>query len=197
MPRIRLLLVTAWLVGLLVACTSSVRPDTAGNAVEPLQLFTPLPEVFTANQPAVEDWHGIREKGVTTVINLRMPEELEGRDERSEVASAGMAYVELPVAGAKGIGMEQADALRAAMLASDGPVLVHCASGNRAGALLALVLVQAGLAEDAALEIGRSGGMTSAEEAVTELLRTAPQRTPQPEDHDALCAIAGTQTCGT
>src|SRR5690606_34268833 len=125
MSRIRSLFVAAWLVGLLAACTSSVRPGNAGSAAEALHLFAPLPEVFTAGQPGSEDWGSIRGKGVTTVINLRMPQELEGRDERSEVVRAGMTYIEVPVAGAKGLGMEQADALGVAILASDGPVLIH------------------------------------------------------------------------
>ncbi len=197
MSRSRLLPVAGWLLGLLAACSSSVRPDAAQQAAEPLRLFAPLPEVFTAGQPSAEDWRGIAGKGVTTVVNLRLPEELEGRDERSEVMRAGMAYVEVPVAGAKGLSMEKAQALRAAILASDGPVLVHCAAGNRAGALLALTLAQAGLADDAALDIGRAGGMAGAEETVQELLRTAPKRAAQQDDREALCAIAGPQTCGS
>lgn len=191
----RFRLMPGLLAAVLLAACASVPPDTAQQAAPPLRLFTPLPEVFTAGQPGAEDWRGIAAKGVTTVINLRLPEELEGRDERSEVANAGMAYVEVPVAGAKGLSMEKAQELRAAILASDGPVLVHCAAGNRAGALLALSLAQAGMTDDAAMEIGRAAGMTAAEETVREVLRTAPTREPESGDREALCAMVGKATC--
>ena len=188
MSRIHLLLIPGVLAVLLAACTPSVRPNAA-----PLQLFTPLPEVFTAGQPGAEDWNTIAGKGVTTVINLRLPEELEGRNERDEVTRVGMAYVEVPIAGAKGLSVEKAEALRAVILASDGPVLVHCATGNRAGALLALALAQAGLTDEAALDIGRAGGMIATEATVVELLRTAPKK----DDRASLCAIAGEAVCGS
>ncbi|RZL90617.1 MAG: hypothetical protein EOP73_29195 [Variovorax sp.] len=64
-----------------------------------------------------------------------------------------------------------ANALRAALQAADGPVLVHCASGNRVGGLLALMQARSGeMTTEQALEFGRSAGMTGTEARVRELL---------------------------
>jgi hypothetical protein len=68
-------------------------------------------------------------------------------------------------------GDANAQALRAALDAADGPVLVHCASGNRAGGLLALMQARSGaMTTEQALEFGRNAGMTSTEARVRHLL---------------------------
>lgn len=124
------------------------------------------PGLYSAAQPLPEHWDGVAAAGVTTVINLRPDAELAGRDERGEVAQAGMRYVQLPMAGAEGITAENADALMQALQQADGPVLVHCASGNRVGALLAIGAARAGLPLEEAIAYGRSAGMGSGAEAV-------------------------------
>lgn len=134
-------------------------------------LLQPLPGLYTAGQPAPADWAAIRALGVRTVVNLRTPAELQGRDEAAEVRAAGLAYVEIPVAGADGINPDNARALHAALAPAHGGVLVHCASGNRAGALLALEQAeQDGLPKGAALALGRKAGMTSTEAKLRQAL---------------------------
>ena len=137
-----------------------------------IPLLQPLPGLYTAGQPAPADWAAIRALGVRTVVNLRTPAELQGRDEAAEVRAAGLAYIEIPVAGADGINPDNARALHAALApAHGGGVLVHCASGNRAGALLALEQAeQDGLPQDAALALGRKAGMTSTEAKLRQAL---------------------------
>jgi len=124
------------------------------------------PALYSAAQPLPEQWDDVAAAGVTTVINLRPDAELAGRDERSEVAQAGMRYVQLPVAGAEGITEANADALMQALQQADGPVLVHCASGNRVGALLAIGAARAGMPVEEAIAYGRSAGLGSGAEAV-------------------------------
>jgi uncharacterized protein (TIGR01244 family) len=129
-------------------------------------LAQPRPGLYVAGQPAADDWRALADAGVRTVINLRTAGELEGRDERAEVEAAGLRYVEIPVAGAGGITAENATALNAALAAggADGQgVLLHCASGNRAGGLLAVALQQQGVPADQALQQGRVAGMRSTE----------------------------------
>ena len=65
--------------------------------------------------------------GVRTVINLRTPAEMAGRDEPAEVQAAGMAYRELPIAG-----MESVTAANAAALAALIPC--PCTKKDAAGA---------------------------------------------------------------
>lgn len=146
-----------------------VDPPPAMTAVG-IVLHAPRPGLYTAGQPASSDWAMIAGRGVTTVINLRTPAELAGRDEAAEVGAAGMRYAEIPVDGAAGIGMEKARALRSLLDRADGPVLVHCASGNRVGALIALGAADAGASTEDAIAQGRAAGMTGAETRVRELL---------------------------
>ena len=147
-------------------------------------LLQPLPGLYTAGQPAPTDWAAIKALGVRTVVNLRTEGEMQGRDEAAEVRAAGMRYVSIPVAGAAGIDAARADALAAVLRDARGPVLVHCASGNRAGGLLALEQARTGaMTAEQALAFGRSAGMTSTEARLRSLL----------EGEDARCRLVAGQ----
>jgi protein tyrosine phosphatase (PTP) superfamily phosphohydrolase (DUF442 family) len=67
----------------------------------------------------------------------------------------------LPIAGADAITYENAAALDAILRATAGPVLLHCATGNRAGALLSLRQHLNGASKKDALALGIEAGMTS------------------------------------
>ncbi|MNN11028.1 hypothetical protein D3C81_1239680 [compost metagenome] len=72
----------------------------------------------------------------------------------------------LPIAGASGITDDNARALQRLLKQDDGKTLLHCASGNRAGALLSLINARLeGASPDVALQLGRDAGMTSLEPA--------------------------------
>ena len=160
------------LLGVVLAAGCANAPMATMPAANEVALMQPLPGLFTAGQPEVTDWVAIRAEGIRTVINLRTPGELKGRDEAAEVRAAGLRYLEIPVAGADSINLANAGALHAALApAHGGGVLVHCASGNRAGALLALEQ-QAfdGVAPERALEFGQAAGLTTLEPVVRERL---------------------------
>ena len=126
---------------------------------------------FAAGQPAATDWQAIRARGIGTVVNLRTDGELKERDEAADVQAAGMRYISIPVAGAEGIDAENAERLHSVLAAADGPVLVHCASGNRVGGLLALMQARSGaMTPEQALDFGRKAGMASTEARVRQLL---------------------------
>lgn len=150
---------------LLLAVALATGCAHAPPAATSVALLQPLPGLYTAGQPAASDWAAIKARGVRTVVNLRAPGELKDRDEAAEVHAAGLRYVEIPVSGAEGINPANARALHAALApAHGGGVLVHCASGNRAGALLALEQREGdGVAAQRALDIGKSGGVTGLE----------------------------------
>src|SRR5690606_31751293 len=121
-------------------------------------------------------WQAAADNGITTVINLRPQAEMDGRDEAVEVAAAGLAYFELPVAGAGDVTIDNARRLEELIAQAPGPVLVHCASGNRVGALLALAEVDArGVGADQALAFGRSAGLGSLESRVGEVIASTPK----------------------
>lgn len=82
-----------------------------------------------------------------------------------------MAYRQFDVSGAKGVTVANAARLQRLIDEAPGPVLVHCASGNRVGALLTLMSVENGVPVEDALELGRQAGMTRLEAPVRELLQ--------------------------
>lgn len=121
-----------------------------------------LPGVITAGQPSEADIARLAESGVRTVIDLRAPNEQRGFDEPAVVASAGMTYRNIPVSP-PAVGPGEFDELRK-LLADENrqPVLIHCGSGNRVGALLIPYLMMDKLhSSDEALQIARKVGLRS------------------------------------
>lgn len=170
-------LVFACALGLLSGCQSQpVAKVASAAAIAGIELREPRLGLYTAGQPAAGDWEAIAARGVSTVVNLRTAAEMQGRDEAAEVRAAGMRYIEIPVAGADGITEANARLLRDALAGSKGPVLVHCASANRAGGLLALAEARYGdAATEQAIALGRKAGMASTEARVRALLETPPE----------------------
>ncbi|MDZ4048126.1 MAG: sulfur transferase domain-containing protein [Pseudoxanthomonas sp.] len=122
----------------------------------------PRPGLHTGGQPSRDDLARLQAEGVRTVIDLRAPQEDRGYDQAAEVRRLGMDYIALPA---------NAAALHALLKERDGEVLLHCASGNRVGALLALAAVQVdGASPEAALTLGRAAGLKSLEPVVMERL---------------------------
>lgn len=172
-----------------VACAQSSPGTVPGSAQQAAPASAaawhePRPGLLTGGQPSAADWAGLKARGVTMVVNLRPDAEMAGRNEAAEVAAAGMAYVGIPVAGADAVDTDNARRLWTLLKSSDTPVFVHCASGNRAGALLALGAAQSGgMAPEAALEFGRKAGLGSLEPVVRERLglpAARPAATPAP-----------------
>jgi len=141
-----------------------------------LPFAQPRPQLYSAGQPSAAQLQQAADAGVTTVIDLRQPDEDRGFDETAAAERLGLRYVRIPMAGAAGLTDANAYALRTALAQSSGPVLVHCASGNRAGALLALVQARDGAPVDQALQLGRDAGMTSLEAPTRALLEQAAAR---------------------
>ena len=159
--------------------TAPAAAPGAPAAVDPAALVRngrmPVEGVLTGGQPTDEQLAALRDAGFKTVINLRQPNEMGTRGEAETVAELGMTYVSLPVAGTSGLTEENAAALAALLEEADRPLLLHCGSGNRVGALLALkAFWLEGASAEEALEIGRDGGLTRLEGAVRELLESAP-----------------------
>lgn len=112
-----------------------------------------------------------RDAGFTTVVDLRAESEERGMDEAAEVSALGMHYISLPVSGADDVSFDNAAALDEILANSDGPVLLHCASGNRVGALYALREKLAGATDEEALAAGKVAGLTRLEGVVKERLQ--------------------------
>jgi protein tyrosine phosphatase (PTP) superfamily phosphohydrolase (DUF442 family) len=81
-----------------------------------------------------------------------------------------MTYVNLPIDGATDVTYANASALDELLANAEGPVLLHCASSNRVGALLALRAKQRGADNASALELGVAGGLGGLEATVEKKL---------------------------
>ena len=129
---------------------------------------SPSDGICTGGHPQPEHLRDAAQRGVRYVINLCPAAENPGYDEAALVQSLGMHYVNIPVAGPPDITEAKARQLAAALTeAGEAPVLVHCASGNRVGALFALKAHYLDGADiDQALAAGRAAGLKTLEPAV-------------------------------
>ena len=123
----------------------------------------PLEGIAAAGQPREEHLRQLAESGYKAVVDLRAPEEPRGYDEAAAAREAGLEYVNLPVAGPPED--ETFDHFRQVMRdPSKRPVLVHCGSANRVGALLIPYLVlDEGQGPQEALNTAVSVGLRSRE----------------------------------
>ena len=149
---------------------SKSRIHVSLDAVVETQSVEPVDGVTSAGQPDAEALQVFADSGYAAVIDLRGPDEKRGYDEPAVVAELGLEYVSLPIVGRDAISFENAKKLDKLLAGYDEPVLVHCGSGNRVGALLALRASLAGAEDAAALELGRSAGLTRLEPIVKERL---------------------------
>jgi len=133
----------------------------------------PVQGMSSAGVPDADALRVFRDNGYVAVIDLRTPGEKSGDEEAMTVASLGMTYESLPIDGKTAITFENARKLAELMSAYNGPVLVHCGSGNRVGALVALQQSAAGAGDDLAVAIGEAAGLTSLEPVVRERLAEA------------------------
>jgi uncharacterized protein (TIGR01244 family) len=136
----------------------------------------PIVGITSAGQPSAEALESLAKEGYTTVIDLRSAQEDRGFDEAATVEGLGMKYVSLPVSGGAGVTYENAAELDRILSETEGPVLLHCASSNRVGALLSLRAMLQGEDKEEALMLGTSAGLSSLKPIVEELLETGPEK---------------------
>jgi uncharacterized protein (TIGR01244 family) len=166
------------IAGLLLVL-GSVRaqaPAVAGGPAIP-NARVALPGVWSGGQPSEAQIAEAAAAGFRTVINLRAPSEPGFEWEQAAVEHAGMSYVQIPVEGAAGLTRPNVERLDAALRSASerGPTLLHCASGNRIGAMLALREAWLlGTTPAKALDVGRAAGLTKLEPQVRELLGLPP-----------------------
>lgn len=131
--------------------------------------------IYLASQPSPEDLQAARRAGIRTVVNLRGRGEIEW-DEGALVVSLGMAYHSVPFQRPDELTDSLLDRLRSLLRdPANRPMLLHCASANRAGAVwLAYRVADGGIAWGAALAEAHLVGLRSQalEQRVEDYLRT-------------------------
>lgn len=132
----------------------------------------PQPNQLVMGQPQPHELVALSRAGVRHVVNARAEGELEAWDEPRLLDELGMEYHHIPIAGADDLDREAIDHFDKVLgEIGDEPVLLHCASGNRIGALFALRAAWIdGEDSETAIEIGRAHGLTRLETVVREKL---------------------------
>ena len=153
-----------------LACNSSGNKEVFAE-FDMINTAAPTKNLMTGGQPSIADLKLLAAGGTKVVVNLRTKGEFNRYDEKSEVEKLGMKYVSIEIAGSDGITLEKAKLLDAALNNLEQPALVHCASSNRVGGLLAYrafkIQNQPALQ---AIAFGKSAGMRSTEKRVRKLL---------------------------
>lgn len=150
-----------------VAPTSPLKVDL--TKVVATGAVSPMDGITAAGQPDKAAFEVFAANGYKAVVDLRTAGEARGLDEKAIVEGLGMEYVSFPI-GSDDISFRKARALDEILGSYDAPVLVHCASSNRVGALLALRASLEGADDEAAIEVGKRGGLTRLEGEVREVL---------------------------
>jgi uncharacterized protein (TIGR01244 family) len=135
--------------------------------------LVPFDNILTGGQPTFEQLKKASKTGFKAVINLRTDGELPAPEQESTwVEGMGMKYFHIPVAGAEGLTLENTKLFAEVLSKTENyPLIVHCKSGGRVGAMFALKAFHIdGKNIEEALLIGESAGLTSLASAVKKVL---------------------------
>lgn len=165
-PRILSILLLAFLLG---ACATS--PDVV-HWPDIDDAHTPQPNRMITGQPTPDQLVAAERAGVRHVVNARDIGEFEAWEEDDLVEALGMRYHRVPIGGTTDLDRQAVKAFdRILARIGDDAALLHCASGNRIGALYAL---RAGWIDgedtETAIEIGKARGLTGLEAPVRKKL---------------------------
>ncbi|KFN49906.1 beta-lactamase hydrolase domain-containing protein [Arenimonas composti] len=164
----------------LFAATATLAAAGCASTPEPARLpaitnaVAPEPGIVSAGRIGAADLDALRAAGIRHVIDLTPDAETPDFDEAAAVRAAGLDYANLPLSGPADLTRENVQAFDALLRAAGRPVLVHCASGNRVGAMAALRAAWVdGRTADEAIGIGRAWGLKGLEGEVRRLLEEA------------------------
>lgn len=136
---------------------------------------SPAPGVLSAGRLAPADIQRVRNAGVRQIIDLTPDAETPDFDEAAAARVAGIAYANLPLSGPSDLTPENVQAFDAMLRDAKRPVLVHCASGNRVGAMAALRAAWVdGLSIEKAITIGKAWGLKGLEGEVRRRIEAGP-----------------------
>jgi len=136
-----------------------VMPDIVKNYLRA------APYIGTGGAVKLDAFPTLKKLGFKTIINLNTDQQ--GAIEEGKAAKkAGLAYVRIPVAAR---GPDAAKVAKFSKYANDPshyPILLHCLSANRAGAMWTLYRFHHGVPAKIAIEEGRTIGLKPGREAI-------------------------------
>jgi uncharacterized protein (TIGR01244 family) len=119
------------------------------------------PDLAAAGRPSAAALDKLGEWGFKTVVNLRTAEEEGVTEEAAAVKAGGLRYVSVPVTPET---FSLADVVQVEKVLADPgatPVLLHCASSNRVGAVWAAIQFRKGRPFEQAEAEGVAAGLSS------------------------------------
>ena len=127
--------------------------------------------VFASGQPTKTHLIALKDAGIMNIINLRPESEIDW-NEAMHVRQLGMKYHSIPISGVYDMTNENAVLLQNKLTELDGQsVLVHCSSGNRLGALIAIdQYMSKQKSVEFAIKQGKLWGLASKEDVVRGVL---------------------------
>lgn len=137
--------------------TEKLEPYSCGT-IERLHTYS---GIFLASQPAAQDLHDAKAGGVKTIVSFRLADEDVGYDEPALAKELGFEYVNLGFKTPESLTDDVIDRARALFRdEAKRPILAHCHSGNRVGAIwLAHRVLDGGLGWAAALDEAKEVGL--------------------------------------
>jgi len=164
------------LLGFVAACAADNGSDSGPSTyVEIASVIEsghvqPVDGITAAGQPDVAALKVFADSGYVAIVDMRGPDEDRGMDdEKGVVEGLGLEYIAFPITS-DDLTFDRARELDELIQSYDEPVLVHCASSNRVGAMLALRHSLNGASDEEALQHGREGGLTRLEPVVMKRL---------------------------
>lgn len=136
-------------------------------------ILNPEPNRYAGGQPDMQALQSLASDGLKHVINMRPHGETPDLAPADMAASAGLSYWNLPISGPGDLTRDNAQALDDKLAEiGDEPVLIHCASSNRVGAMMALRAAWLHQVNpDGALDLGERYGLTKMRPMVEAMLK--------------------------
>ncbi len=123
--------VTIALLSVLLIAAAALAQQTSQPIMNFLRLNS---EICTGGQPTLEQLADLKKQGVTTVINLRTPQEYDAAPEEAKAKELGLKYFNIPVASTGPKDEQVGEFLKLTDDPKNRPAFIHCASANRVGA---------------------------------------------------------------
>ena len=165
-----LVFVLAWCSG----CTSWPRGVPATDGIPNFGEVTS--HLYRSAQPDTPALEALARRGVKTIINLRMPDDIDPTEEAFAHAH-GIGYFPVPFAGFSAPTDEQIARVLDLIERSPGPVLIHCKRGaDRTGTVIAVYRMRRqGWSLDAALAEAKRYGISPFQWAMKDYIRGTAQ----------------------
>lgn len=137
---------------------------TTRRLISKMPVFPGLGEIITSGAADADKLAAWKAAGACGVINLRTTSEPTFWAAEEETAKElGLPYYHIPIAGVNDVTRDNAEKLNQTLKSirtehPESPIVVHCASANRVGALLAIISAKGNTEDDIERAVSLASG---------------------------------------